>query len=119
MNFLLEITKEQYNQKIFELFGFGETFIFGAKIALIGMAAVFSALCLIWLSLCIFKIVFHDIPAKKAARPVAVAAPVAEEKTVEYVSDDAEIIAVIAAAIAMAESESLDSKFKVVSFRRT
>ena len=41
---------------------------------------------------------------------------------VEYVpaavSNDDEIVAVIVAAIAMAESESLDTKFRVVSFKR-
>ena len=38
--------------------------------------------------------------------------------TAETVYDDEEIIAVIAAAIAMAESQNAGAKFKVVSFRR-
>jgi sodium pump decarboxylase gamma subunit len=85
---------------------------------LIGMATIFAVLCLLWGFLALFKVVFHDLPAKKAAKSnetvaVAPAAPVANTST----SDD-EIIAVIAAAIAMAESECSDTKFKVVSFKR-
>ena len=42
-----------------------------------------------------------------------------EEVAYEDVTDDAELVAVIAAAIAMAESESATgAKFRVVSFRR-
>lgn len=43
---------------------------------------------------------------------------VVEEGVSAVANDDEEIIAVIAAAIAMAESESNGLKFKVVSFRR-
>ena len=64
-----------------------------------------------------FKFFFHDLAQKKKATPKVVqsveAAPVTVSKT-----NDEEIVAVIAAAIAMAESESDGIKFRVVSFKR-
>ena len=118
MNFLLEIDKSQYGDKIVNTVGFGESALFGLKIMLIGMATVFSVLCLIWLCLSIFKSVFSRT-SEKSSKPAKVdevaPAPVAPVVTA---SDD-EIIAVIAAAIAAAESESVNgAKFRVVSFRR-
>ena len=118
MNFLLEVTKDQFGDQIIFTAGAGETFLFGLKIFLIGMGAVFAALCLIWLALYIFKLVFHDLPSKRSAAPVVAQKVEEATPTVEYVSGDEEIIAVIAAAIAMAESENSDAKFRVVSFRR-
>ena len=119
MNFLLEITKDQYNDQIIFTEGALETLIFGLKMFLIGMGAVFAALCLIWFALYLFKIFLHDIPAKKKAKPV-VETKIEEVTTVtEVVNNDEEIIVAITAAIAMAESECPDSKFRVVSFRRT
>ena len=123
MNFLLntanEITKQDYNSQIIFDFGPGATFIFGLKIFLIGMGAVFASLCLIWFALYIFKVVFHDLSAKRTALPVVekVSEPVIPVAPV--ISNDDEIIAVIAAAIAAAECEAPNSKFRVVSFRRT
>ena len=119
MNFLLEIDKSQYGEKIIETAGFGESLLFGGKILLIGMLTVFSVLCLIWLSLVAFRAVMQkssESGSKTNAPVVAV-----EENYVPQTNktDDAEIIAVIAAAIAAAESEAAPgAKFKVVSFRR-
>ena len=60
--------------------------------------------------------VSDEMAAKKAANAVV------EEESPVTVSDaptsDDEIVAVIAAAIAMAESECSDTKFRVVSFKR-
>ena len=93
----------------------------GGQVVLIGMLTVFSVLGLLWACLTAFKIVFHDIPAKKAKKVVAektVVESIAEPVSVD--SQDEEIVAVIAAAIAMAESESdAGIKFRVVSFRRS
>ena len=90
---------------------------YGAFMLLIGMATVFAVLVLLWLCLTAFKYFMHDLPAKKAAASEAVIEePALVAPTVE--SNDDEIVAVIAAAIAMAESESSNIKFKVVSFRR-
>ena len=113
---------EDFSQKIVDFSNFdvsqlGSALVFGAAILLMGMLTVFSVLIILWLCLSVFKLVFHDLPnRKKAAAPVAVtaAAPVAP-----VVKNDAdEIVAVIAAAIAMAESEESGLKFKVVSFKR-
>lgn len=92
----------------------------GGQVVLIGMLTVFSVLGLLWACLTVFKIVFHDLPEKKSGKVVikkevveAVTAPVPVQ------SNDDEIVAVIAAAIAAAESESNGAvKFRVVSFRR-
>ena len=108
MNSLLEITGN-----------YGETLTFGGQVVLIGMLTVFAVLGLLWAFLTVFKVVFHDLPQKRAAQIVP-AAPVAEELPAEdaYTAGDDEIVAVIAAAIAAAESENAGAKFKVVSFRR-
>ena len=94
----------------------GETLSFGGRTVLLGMGAVFTVLGIIFAVLTVFKFVFTKLDAKKKTakeEPVTVTAP-----TPVY-TDDSEIIAVIAAAIAMAESESEDNiKFRVVSFRR-
>ena len=91
---------------------------FGGAILLIGMVTIFAVLALLWLCLIIFKFAFHDLPEKKAKKAAA------EVQTEEVVTESAsqssedEIIAVIAAAIAMAESESSGVKFNVVSFKK-
>lgn len=98
----------------------GETLLFGGQIVLIGMVTIFAVLGLIWACLTIFKIVFHDLPNKKSQSAVPVERIEEETPKAEvYTADDNEIIAVIAAAIAAAESESpACAKFRVVSFRR-
>ena len=108
MNFLLNVEST-----------YGENLIFGGQVVLIGIATVFSVLGLLWACLSVFKIVFHDMAKNKTAKIVPdttvteeVAAPVV------YNGNDDEIIAAIAAAIAMAESEVSGAKFRVVSFRR-
>ena len=96
--------------------GFGEKLSFGGMMLLVGIAAVFAVLTLIWLSLTIFSAIFKKISddkQKKALESEPIPEPV--EPTA---NTDEEIVAVIAAAIAMAESESDGIKFKVVSFRR-
>ena len=97
--------------------GFSEKLSFGGMMVLVGMLAVFSVLAIIWLALVIFKAVFNSISAKKekAATKTEVVVP---EAPTTVADPDEEIVAVIAAAIAMAESESDGIKFKVVSFRR-
>lgn len=116
MNFLLDVTKE----RLWETANKTELLEFGGQVFLIGLATIFAVLCLLWGCLAIFKVVFHDLPAKKSGKIVP------EKKVVEAVaapapvqSNDEEIVAVIAAAIAAAESESGGAiKFRVVSFRR-
>ena len=94
---------------------------FGAKMLGIGMLAVFGVLCLLWGALTLFKIFFYDLPAKKKTENEAPEAPAPAAPAVAAVpaaNEDEELIAVLAAAIAMAESECIGAKFRVVSFRR-
>ena len=113
MNYLLSISPSQYGEKL----GFGESLEFGGQMVLLGMGAVFAVLTLIWLVLTVFKLVFTKINAKEKKEtptPVVAPAPIAQP-----ITSEAEIVAVIAAAIAMAESECSDNvKFRVVSFKR-
>lgn len=119
MNFLLAITKSDYaTENLLSNFGIGDVLTFGGQMLLIGMATVFSVLCIIWVCLLLFKLVFHDLPNRKqATKNKAVVTEVVESAPVVAENND-EIVAVIAAAIAMAESESSDTKFRVVSFKR-
>ena len=116
MSFLLEVT--DYTKPVD---GFVDKLLFGGQMVLIGMGVVFSVLVLLLLSLYVFKLCFHDIPAKRASKKTVkvvekntVSAPVADNTDAK----NEEIVAVIAAAIAMAESESDGLKFRVVSFKR-
>ena len=116
MNFLLDISNVDITKPIEK---FGDKFLYGGQMLLIGMVTVFSVLLTLLVALTLFKLFFHDLPArqKNAAKEVkAEAAPVAQAPAA---SDDEEIIAVIAAAIAMAENECGGNKqFRVVSFKR-
>ena len=104
----------------FEFSSLGDAAAFGGYMVLLGMATIFAVLCLLWGFLVLFKIVFHDLPEKKAREAVENTKAIVDEAVPapETKSDDGELIAVIAAAIAMAESESQGMKFKVVSFKR-
>ncbi len=113
---------EDYSQKIVDFSNFnssqlGSALLFGLSIVLIGMLTVFAVLIILWIFLTLFKVVFHDLPEKRKNNEKAI---IIEESTVDTTSikSDSEIIAVIAAAIAMAESENDGMKFKVVSFKR-
>lgn len=115
-----DFTKPIIDYSNFDPSQLGQVAGFGGTMVLIGMATIFSVLILLWFFLIIFKFVFHDLPerrknATKEVVETTEAAPVVE---VGNTSDD-EVIAVIAAAIAMAESESTGTKFRVVSFKRT
>ena len=115
MNFLLEFSQEQFAQKNLPA---SEVFTSGGMVFLTGMLTVFSVLGILWITLMAFKFFFHDLPSgeKKVKKEKPVPAPV---QTAPVVTDNNEIIAVIAAAIAMAESEcGGNTKFRVVSFKR-
>ena len=94
-----------------------DTLKFGGTMLLIGMVTVFAVLGLLWLFLALFKVAFHDLPKKKSSKATSVCEVAPAPIEVKKDNND-EIIAAIAAAIAMAESESSGIKFKVVSFKR-
>ena len=116
---IFDYTKPIVDFQNFDISQLGNAFLFGGAILLVGMLTVFAVLALLWLFLHLFKVFLHDLPAKRPAKKNLAQAPVIKE-TAEHTSkrDDGEIIAVIAAAIAAAESENSGMKFRVVSFRK-
>ena len=92
------------------------TLLLGAQVFTIGIATVFAVLVLIWGILSLFGLFSqrgNKAKTEKSVSTVTTASPA----PVATASDN-EIIAVIAAAIAMAESEHPGTKFRVVSFNR-
>ena len=115
MNFLLEFTKEQFTQDHLRM---TDILTSGLEVVLTGMLTVFGVLILLWMTLVAFKFFFHDLPARQKTSKDVSAEPAPVQQAVEA-SNDEEIIAVIAAAIAMAENECGSNKqFRVVSFNR-
>lgn len=95
--------------------GFSDKLIFGGRMLLTGMLAVFLVLGIIWLALTLFKFFFTQKKPKKPQEAIITPAQIANDISS---SSDGEIIAAIACAIAYAESESQDTKFRVVSFKK-
>ena len=110
MNLLLEINPN-------ESLSFWDALGYGGQTVLLGMATIFAVLIIIWIALALMKNLLHGVSSKKADEPTVTAEPVTPPPVVRVSADD-EIVAVIAAAIAMAESESNGARFRVVSFRR-
>ena len=119
MNELIEKVLANKTEAIMDYGTFGDTLAFGGFMVLLGMATIFGVLVTLWAFLVLFKKVFHDLPEARAkneaATPAVVEAAPAAPATV---NTDEELIAVIAAAIATAESESQGLKFRVVSFKK-
>ncbi len=117
MNFLLEIdkTKGIYDEGV----RLGDVLLEGAQIVLIGMVTIFSVLGLLWACLTVFKMVFNSASSKSESQSTNASVNTVFESTEAIDSSaDEEIVAVIAAAIAAAESEDCGIKYRVVSFRR-
>lgn len=85
----------------------------GTQVLILGMLMVFAVLGVIFVALKIFGLFLHGTSDKKkpAEQPVT---PVIEQP----IASEDEVIAAIAAAIAAAESETPEARFRVVSFRR-
>ena len=116
MNINLLIAIDEVNTS--EALGsFADKLSYGGTMFLIGMLTIFAVLIVIMFSLFAFKYFFHDM-AKKNSTQKAPVAPVVQEPVYVAPAQDGEIVAAIAAAIAMAESESGGIKFRVVSFKR-
>ncbi len=108
----------------------GERLGDGLQVFVIGIAAVFSVLAVLWGVLALFKIFFYDIPEKKKTEK-KLARDKAKNESDEIVpvvvgaesnesSDDEQLIAVITAAIAAYNAEAGKSAlpFRVVSYKR-
>ena len=100
-----------------KLSGIGEILSYGSQMLLVGMAAIFSVLLIIMLFIKLLQFCLAGSGEKKETATVS--QPKAPDvKASLQAGLDEEIVAVIAAAIAMAESESAGLKFRVVSFRK-
>ena len=116
MNFLLDVNNIDLTKPIGSL---SDKLIYGGRMLLIGICTVFSVLIVLMLTLVAFKFFFHDLARGKKHTKAIKNEQTAPVKEVTAVSDDEEIIAVIAAAIAMAENDCGGNKnFRVVSFKR-
>ena len=103
----------------FDVSQLSDALIFGGAIVLIGMATVFAVLCLLWIFLIIFKVVFHDLPGRTPKKAKVVENIDATDRSSDVIPvENGEIVAVLAAAVAIAESENSGMKFRVVSFKR-
>lgn len=113
----------------------GEAWLYALQMTLIGMGMIFAVLGILWGALAIFKLIFArnegekkekatlDSKAEKESKPVTVEAPTAAPTPVAAASaSDAELIAVLTAAIAAYEAEQgrcvSVGDFRVVSYRR-
>ncbi|MBQ8551306.1 MAG: OadG family protein [Clostridia bacterium] len=98
--------------------------MYGLQTTLLGMGVVFAVLIILWAVLGVFKLVFFksDTKGEKASAPAPAPAPAAvsepELTPIYNEPDDAELVAVITAAIASMMDQPQTS-FRVVSFRRT
>ena len=116
MNFLLDINNIDITAPIDDL---GDKLLYGGRIFLIGIATVFAVLIILWLILILFKLFFNDLVRSAKKTKVEKVEQVAVTAVNSPSSDNEEIIAVIAAAIAMAENDcGGNKKFRVVSFKR-
>ena len=116
MNVLLAFSEVDVSKPITSL---GDKFVYGGQMLLIGMATVFIVLIALWLALTLFKLFFHDLPSRQKNATKEEKTEVSPVSQVTEANETEELIAVIAAAIAMAENECGGNKqFRVVSFKR-
>ena len=113
MNFLLNVSADSI-----EKLSMKDATMQGLQMLLMGMGVVFAVLLVICLLLLCFRAVVGSATSSgKAKKPEnkqeAIVEPVAT-----YTPSDDELVAVIAAAIAAANADSPDKKFRVVSFKR-
>ena len=95
-------------------------------VPLVGMLMVFSVLSILWGVLILFKLIFARPKKEKKAKEAPESAPVAEAAPTASVAssanDDAELIAILTAAIYAYEAEQNPEapigNFRVVSYRR-
>lgn len=114
MNVLFSLADIDKTQELPSLL---DKLLYGGEILLIGLGTVFAVLILLWITLVAFKYVFKNFSGSKTGEETAPEAVV--QQAIVTSQQNEEIVAAIAAAIAMAESESSSGlKFKVVSFRR-
>ncbi len=107
---------------------FGERAAYSLRMTVVGMLMIFTVLCMLWAVLSLSKILFYDVPKKRAGKAKAqpqgekAVAPAPAAPTVPApvtpVSDAALVAAITAAIAAMRADEGCSDGFRVVSFRR-
>ena len=126
---VVEDNKNSTNEELGGFFS-AERVEWAISVTLQGMLMIFTVLALLWGVLAIFKVLLHDIPAKRAAKKAKLSAAVEQtpasaeeaEPVVDF-QDDQEIVAAITAAIAVVlqgeeYKDQFASGFRVVSFTR-
>lgn len=105
---------------------FAENLGLAGQMTLQGLGTVFLVLAILWGAMVLFKLLLHDLPAKRKAAASEKAEPeVTAETGPEPVAagpDDGALIAVITAAVAASRAEAGEpnpSGFRVVSFKKT
>ncbi len=100
---------------------FGERAGEAGRVSLLGMAAIFGVLALLWGAIELFHLCISAAEKKKAKKQECVEAPGFEEdSTEEETPDDGALVAAITAAITAARAEEGNTAaFRVVSFRRS
>ena len=97
-----------------------DAFVYGGGVFLRGILTVFAVLCIIWFCLVFVRLLIEKMNGTTESRPeeTPAPAPIAVAPVAPQATDDGELIAVIAAAIAAAEAETGRTGFRVVSFHR-
>ena len=112
---------------------FGERMSYALQGTVTGLIMVFAVLALLWLVITISKVIFYDLPKKKASKAAKkdvvdteseITAEISESILAIHEANDGELIAVITAAVAaMIESgeykDEFAGGFRVVSFKRS
>jgi sodium pump decarboxylase gamma subunit len=90
----------------------------GLKVTGTGLAIVFGVLVILMIVLMLFKVIFYKDPAKQTkAEPVQAAAPAPATAPAEEDVDEAELIAVLTAAVAASLNTSTYN-LQIKSYRR-
>ena len=113
------------------LFNFSkDNLVMAGQTVLLGMGMVFSVLAILWAVLTVFKLIFVGASPKASKKKTVVevkqeaekAEPAAVAQTAAQQNDDAQLVAIITAAVAayMADEgvEAPEGSFRVVSFKR-
>ncbi len=89
----------------------------GSNVFLQGMLTVFAVLCIIWFCMVVTRFFIHDLPERRKKAAEAAVSATASDVEASPTTDDGELIAVIAAAVAAYRAED-EGGFRVVAFHR-
>ena len=104
---------------------FADNLGLAGQMTLQGLGTVFLVLAILWGAMTLFKLLLHDLPAKRKAaaqKKAEAEAPEPEAVPAQTETDPGELIAVISAAVAACRAEAGEpdpTGFRVVSFKKT